>query len=94
MQNIIAIITKKGKIVAVGKNSYSKTHPTQKKWADKVGHHDRIYLHAEIDALIKAKGKGDTISIFRFVKNGYGLAKPCPVCSLALAQTNLKIQHT
>ena len=40
-----------------GENSYKKTHPLQAYFAERVGHPQRIYLHAEILALIRAGDK-------------------------------------
>ena len=51
---LCAIVTdKKRNILSVGINSYNKTHPTQAYYAEKYGNKDRIFLHAEIDALTK-----------------------------------------
>lgn len=95
-QNITAITyDKKGNILSIGKNSYVKTHPKQAHYATKVGKPDSIFLHAEMDAIIKlAKiDQAYKISIFRVGKNlNLMLAKPCNICQLAIEQgTNIKI---
>ena len=35
----------RGVVISKGCNSFVKTHPMQKKYADKVGLHYKIYLH-------------------------------------------------
>jgi len=85
---------KKGRYISSAINSYKKTHPLQKYFADKVGHKDNIYLHAEIAALIKAgTQKVDSIVITRRYKNtsNLALAKPCPICLEALKA--FKVKH-
>lgn len=99
MQNVTAIIfDKKGNILSVGKNSYTKTHPLQFKHAKRVGLEKKIYLHAELDAIIKCKDltKAHTIKVFRYFKNGKPAnAKPCPICTDAIRFTPIKnIEHT
>jgi deoxycytidylate deaminase len=97
-QDITAIIKdKRGNILSLGKNSYVKTHPYQAKCAKKVGLPEKIYLHAEIDAIIKCNdiSKAHSIHIYRKGKSKWLLAKPCPICLQAISQTSIKIiQHT
>ena len=98
-QDITAILyDKKGRILSVGRNSYVKTHPFQAKSAQAVGEEHKIYLHAEIDALVKAKTweKAHKLVITRFSRDGKpALAKPCKVCQHALKLAGIKhIQHT
>jgi len=92
--SLAAIALRKGRVIAVGRNSYRKTHPIQAKWAKKVGHAERLFLHAEMDALIKARGRADTIVIVRKNSNGLALAAPCPVCKAALLHAGVKILHS
>lgn len=77
---------KRGLLLSTGHNSYTRTHPLQKYFAEKVGHYGKEYIHAEIDAILKAKGKQiQTIQIIRHRKNGNkALAKPCPICMEAI----------
>ena len=98
-QNITALIyDRKGRLLSMGKNSYIKTHPYQAKLAAQAGLNDKIYLHAEIDALIRCKNwnKAHKIIITRIGKNGQpALAKPCPVCELALKNAGIQeVVHT
>lgn len=97
--HLTAIIKdKKGNVLSIGKNSYSKTHPYQAKCADSVGLPEKIYLHAEIQAILKCPDldKAHSIHIFRYGKSNKPLlAKPCKVCVHAIQQTNIKeIYHT
>lgn len=93
-QEITAIIKdKKGRILSIGTNSYHKTHPMQAKCAHKVGMPERIYLHAEIDAIVRCNNisKAHSIHIFRKGKDRkFLLAKPCPVCQEAISMTPIK----
>lgn len=98
-QNITAIIyDRKGRIISVGKNNYLKTHPLQAKLAQQVGLEDKIYLHAEVDALVRLKDwtKAHKIVVTRFGKTGEPLlAKPCPVCQRAIQMAGIEyIEHT
>lgn len=94
-QDITAIIySKKGKVLSVGKNSYVKTHPKQAKHAHKVGLPEKIFLHAEIDAIIRCKNlnKAHKIVVTRITKRGrYGNAKPCPICSSAIQEAGIEV---
>lgn len=83
----------------MGKNSYLKTHPLQAKYAARVGQPKKIFLHAEIDAIIKCEDihLAHTIIVVRTLKNGTtGLAKPCRICAYAIKHdTPIKnIRHT
>ena len=86
--NIVSTIyDKRGRKLTEGSNSYTKSHPLQAKFAVQVGLDDKIYLHAEISALIKLK-KGQKpyrIVVERYKENGEpALAKPCLVCQAAI----------
>ena len=83
---------KRGKVLAVGKNSYHKSHPLQGKFAVEVGRPDAIFLHAEIDALRKCKDWNliHRIKIERYDKKGNPrLAKPCVVCQHAIESVGI-----
>lgn len=98
-QNITAIVyDKKGRIISVGRNSYVKTHPFQAKIAAEVGLEHKIYLHAEVDALVKLKdwNKAHKIVVTRFGKAGEPLlAKPCAVCQRVIEMAGIvEVEHT
>ncbi len=90
------IYDKKNKIVAEAENSFTKTHPLQLKYAMACGMPFKAFLHAEILAIIRAKGKGHKIVVERFNKAGEPvLAKPCPICMMAIQEAGIsRIEYT
>jgi len=94
---LVAITTdKRGHILSIGHNSYRKTHPRQAYYAEKIGNVHRIFLHAEMDALIKCKKKPYAIYIIRVNNQGKPLlAKPCKICSMAIKDSGIEeVYHT
>ena len=91
-----SVFDRKGKIISEAYNSYTKTHPVQYNYAKQCGEPYKIYLHAEIAAIIKAKGKGYKIIVERFNDEGVPLlAKPCHICMLAIKEAGIKrIEYT
>jgi tRNA(Arg) A34 adenosine deaminase TadA len=86
-----AVLLKKNKIIATAVNLERKSHPIQARFAKRVGLWQKIYLHSEIHALIKAKEDADTIVVARInPQNKIRNAKPCPICSLALEEAGVK----
>lgn len=89
---IAHVFDKRHKLLSTGHNSYTKTHPKQKEAACAVGHNEKIYLHAEIDALIKIKNKkAYSIHIYRYdkhelLKNAF----PCPICLNIILKYGIK----
>ncbi len=89
---------KRGRLLSAAFNSYTKTHPLMQYFARKVGHPlERCYLHAEIHAILRARGK----SIYRITTERYdarGLpanSKPCPICQEAIKAFGIQIvEHT
>ena len=86
---------RKGRLLSTATNSYKKTHPLQAYFAEKAGHPAKVYLHAEIAAIIKASASlgrepGDKqiykIVITRFNPKTHKAlnAKPCPICQEAI----------
>lgn len=94
IRNITAIIyDKRGRVLSIGKNSYTKTHTMQSYYAHRVGLPCKQYLHAEIDAIIRCKdlSKAHTIFVARVDKSGsYRMAKPCKVCQCAIDATGIE----
>lgn len=97
-QNIKAtIFDKRGRVLAIGYNSYEKTSPVQAQYSKRVNQPARIYLHAEIAALVKVKhGTPYKIKIERYDRFGEPkMAAPCPICSLAIKEAGIKfIEYT
>ena len=90
---------RKGKVIGVGRNSYVKTHPLMQQAAEATKScSERIYLHAEVAALLKVRdwSKAHSIEVFRFTKDGKpALAKPCACCQFIINQTGIKeVIHT
>lgn len=91
-QNLVAFAVRRRRIVAVGYNSYSKTHPYQQYLSAKVGQ-QRPFLHAEIAALLKAPKDADSLYVMRINKQGELVnAAPCPICRLAIGLFNPKMK--
>lgn len=87
---------RKGRLISVGRNSYVKTHPLQAYYGRKAGKPKAIYLHAEVDALIKARGVVHKLVVIRYGAKGTPLlAKPCKACQLAIRDFGVKhVEHT
>lgn len=87
-QNIVAIcFDRSGRMLSVGRNNYTKTHPVQKRYADRANIPQKIYLHAEIDALTKLPYGAIPKRMVIVRRNSNGLllpSKPCPICELAI----------
>lgn len=89
-RKIGAVLLKKTKVVATAVNLEKKSHPLQAKLAKRVGLLEKIYLHSEIHALIKAKDDADTIVVARVNNQGkLRNSAPCPICSLALEEAGV-----
>lgn len=98
-QQITAVIyDKRGRVLSVGQNSYIKTHPLQAAHAKKVGEDHKIFLHAEIAAIIRCRdiGRAHRMLVTRFGQQGQPLlAKPCAVCRSAIAVAGIQqVDHT
>ena len=99
VQNITAFAyDKKGRLLSIGRNSYVKTHPLQAKVAKEVGEDYKIFLHAEVAALVKIKNwnKINKLVVTRYSKNGEPmLAKPCRVCQRVIKLAGIEtVEHT
>lgn len=84
---------KRGVVISVGYNNYLKTHPKMARLAERVDLMDKQFLHAEVAAIIKAKGRPIyKISIERYDHRGQPkLAKPCPICELAIQLAGIEV---
>lgn len=96
-QRLWACVTdKRGNILGEGCNSFVKSSVYQKQMAAKAGKPKCEYLHAELASLTrvfrsKSKAKPHALWVARALRNGeHGLAKPCEVCQLAIAEAGIK----
>jgi deoxycytidylate deaminase len=97
--SISAIIyDKRGRVLSVGNNSYVKTHPLQAEYARRAGEPHKVYLHAEIAAIVKCRSldKAHKIVIFRYSEDGSPAeAKPCKICQEAIRKAGINyVEHT
>ncbi len=85
------LLLSKNKVIQEATNIETKSHPTQAKFARMVGLKEKIYLHAEISALVKCRQEGaDTIVVARVNSLGdLRMAKPCPICQLAIKEAGI-----
>lgn len=76
-------LDKRGRVISVGKNCYTRSHPIAKRFAQK--HHlpERDRLHAELKAVIAARGQViNTLVVARVDRDGNVCdGKPCFLCS-------------
>ena len=87
------IYDKKGKVLSIGQNNYTKSHPKMSLHAKACGEPYKIFLHAEVAAILKCKdlSKAHKIFVYREGKNGTPLkAQPCKICMSAIAATPIK----
>ena len=84
---------RRGRVISVAYNDYHKTHPTQAEYARRADQVHRQVLHAEILAIIRARGKQiHKIKIERYDWMGNPKdAAPCPVCSLAIKEAGIQL---
>lgn len=91
------VYDKRGRLVSLGVNSYTRTHPLQAAYGRRTGRPNAVFLHAELDALLKSRGRdAHRIVVVRINKQGEPcLAAPCPACALAIAEWGVtEIEHT
>lgn len=89
---IASIVTdKRGRILSSGLNSYTKTHPVQKKYAVLVGQPMRQFLHSEMISLLRCQGEPYALYVVRLDSSGrMALAKPCKICEAAAREKKIK----
>jgi deoxycytidylate deaminase len=85
------LLNKRNRIISTGVNSYERTHPAQYRAAKKASKvfndpnlEKKIFGHAEIISLIKAREEAETIVVCRI--GGHGkkelrMSKPCKICT-------------
>lgn len=98
-QRLTAIIyDKRGRVLSIGQNNYTKTHTLMARHSKKVGLPEKQTIHAEISAITRCRdlSRAHKIFVIRYDANGNPVnAKPCPVCMSAISETPIKvIEHT
>lgn len=91
------VYDKRGRVLSTAQNSYVKTHPLMADAARKVGQPERIYLHAEVAALVRCDwSKAHSMFISRYDKSGNPqTAAPCKCCQHVLLRAGVKnVFHT
>lgn len=86
------LLLSRGKVLVSSTNTDIKTHPIQAHFASRAGLDKKVYLHAEVRALLKPwASRCDTLVVCRVNKKGeLCMARPCPVCQLAIAESSIK----
>jgi tRNA(Arg) A34 adenosine deaminase TadA len=86
-----ATLDKRGRIIAIGDSSPVKTHPLMKRYCHLINKY-KIYLHAEISALVKSHREVDSLIVVRVNKHKQiASAKPCPICMAAIRDAKVRI---
>ena len=92
------IFDKKGRILSRAQNSYTKTHPYMRTLSLRVNSPNHDLLHAEIAAIIKAKGRGKPykIKVERYGRDGQPrMARPCDICMEGIRLAGIQVvEHT
>lgn len=87
-----ACYDKKGRLLSYGTNSYTKTHPTQLQYARRAGCESKLFLHAEIAALVRCREIPYKIKVIRVNSRGeLRNAKPCPICECAIREAGVRV---
>lgn len=80
----------RGHIISEAQNSRTKTHPKQYHYAKKAQCPSRVFLHAEMRAIILAKQQIDELIVCRYDKRGNLCnSKPCEICQLAIEEAEI-----
>lgn len=93
-QIITATAYSKNRRLAVGQNSYTRSHPYQKKLAVKAGEPNKLFLHAEVQVLLKCLKLRQQVQLLQIERYGVNgnmlLAKPCIICQLAIGEAGVR----
>lgn len=98
-ERICAVVTdRRGKVLSVGYNSYNNSCRLQRFYAKVVGLDDKVFSHAEIDALNRLLDTDKPYSIYVARVNRKGLpllSKPCKICEMAITRFGVKnVEYT
>ncbi len=87
---LAAVIFKGSKIISVGYNSVKKTHPLIKLLSHR---DDKLYLHAEIHAILRAKEcEGADLLVVRIRNDSeeFSMSKPCKMCERFIRRSGIR----
>lgn len=86
------VYSRRGTLISEATNSYSKTHPLMLFFGKQVGVLNKVFLHAEIAALLKCGTQAPhKLVVERHTKDGKpALAKPCAICQRAIEAWGVK----
>lgn len=87
------VFDKRGRLLAKADNDYNKTHPEQARVAKMMGRPRKVFLHAEVKAIMKSVRKGTPykISVERFDSCGNPkTAFPCMICMEFIKRAGIK----
>lgn len=75
-------LDKRGRVISHAGNSYVKSNTVQKRISEKLGFPEKCFLHAELNAILRARGAViSTLVIARVDKHGNVKdGKPCNIC--------------
>ena len=88
------ILSKRGRILAEGENSYTKTSPKMKRAGERVGLPDKVFWHAECKAIysLKEGAKAYKIVVVRVDSEGNPVhSAPCPLCQVLIKEAGIKV---
>lgn len=86
-----ATVDSNGKIIAIRLNSYMKTHPMMARYALNIDRQFKVFLHAEIAALVASNRKATDIYVARMTRDRkFAYAKPCYICEMAIKEAGIK----
>lgn len=92
------IYDRKGKVLSVGKNNYTKSHPLQARHAGLCNVPYKIFLHAEVHAVTQLSyfQVAHSILVSRYNSKGEPVnARPCSICKSLLDEVGIReIRHT
>ena len=88
------IADKRGRVLAGGENSYTKTSPKMKRAGERVGLPDKVFWHAECKAIysLKERAKAYKIVVVRVDSEGNPVhSAPCPLCQALIKEAGIKV---
>lgn len=88
------ILSKRGRILSSGRNSYKDSSSLQRYYAAITGNYESLYNHAEISAIsrLKSPEKAYKMIVVRVDSEGKQvLSKPCKICEKAIKDIGISV---